>query len=71
MSTLETFATKRNFNPRPPRGGRLKLALLSQASGYISIHAPREGGDRRVGVIGSYAGISIHAPREGGDDAAR
>ena len=34
---------------------------------YISIHAPREGGDSlfasdRVRVI-----ISIHAPREGGD----
>ena len=35
-----------NFNPRPPRGGRL-LRLLSSgsASSLISIHAPREGGD--------------------------
>ncbi len=33
----------------------------------ISIHAPREGGDRRVFSGPLEAGISIHAPREGGD----
>ena len=34
-----------NFNPRPPRGGR--LGDMDDASIYpdISIHAPREGGD--------------------------
>ena len=39
---------------------------LEQLMG-ISIHAPREGGDkdRRFTLIPS--GISIHAPREGGD----
>ena len=35
---------------------------------YISIHAPREGGDRiRRYVFEALAAISIHAPREGGD----
>ena len=33
------------FNPRPPRGGRpLQTNFYGQAV-YISIHAPREGGD--------------------------
>ena len=36
---------KRNFNPRPPRGGRLGQLRTCKAAVYISIHAPREGGD--------------------------
>ena len=79
-----------NFNPRPPRGGRrprrpctthiLQFQSTPPARGAtytavaldnqfrISIHAPREGGDRgdSVRVLETYA-ISIHAPREGGD----
>ena len=34
-----------NFNPRPPRGGRLCFALVIRLIKGISIHAPREGGD--------------------------
>ena len=35
---------------------------------YISIHAPREGGDQLVSISHSPNQIiSIHAPREGGD----
>ena len=34
-----------NFNPRPPRGGRLRPRLSRDDTPYISIHAPREGGD--------------------------
>ena len=33
----------------------------------ISIHATREGGDRRPVVSAAAAAISIHATREGGD----
>ena len=33
----------------------------------ISIHAPREGGDKDRWQIADRIGISIHAPREGGD----
>ena len=60
-----------NFNPRPPRGGRLERVrdLLYQLK--ISIHAPREGGDElRVPKAVSFY-ISIHAPREGGDVSSR
>ena len=35
-----------NFNPRPPRGGRLNQLKLFNNKFLISIHAPREGGDR-------------------------
>ena len=35
---------------------------------YISIHAPREGGDDQVGDNFNQRFISIHAPREGGDE---
>ena len=33
----------------------------------ISIHAPREGGDRAYQPDRENQNISIHAPREGGD----
>ena len=36
--------------------------------GYISIHAPREGGDGFGHYQYGWYIISIHAPREGGDD---
>ena len=38
-------------------------------NGYvkISIHAPREGGDRMNDIMLTMQNISIHAPREGGD----
>ena len=35
----------KNFNPRPPRGGRLGDKILALTGDIISIHAPREGGD--------------------------
>ena len=35
-----------HFNPRPPRGGRLRQMRYYQSTTNISIHAPREGGDR-------------------------
>ena len=34
-----------DFNPRPPRGGRLGVDFNSPYYPFISIHAPREGGD--------------------------
>ena len=56
-----------DFNPRPPRGGRLHQAEPPRRSRGISIHAPREGGDLRIGIGHRIQQISIHAPREGGD----
>ena len=34
-----------DFNPRPPRGGRLRWVYARIRTLMISIHAPREGGD--------------------------
>ena len=36
---------RRNFNPRPPREGRLPLRRANRVWQHISIHAPRERGD--------------------------
>ena len=58
-----------NFNPRPPRGGRLYDPVRHRGTTLISIHAPREGGDSELGGGDCHMGISIHAPREGGDTA--
>ena len=38
---------------------------------YISIHAPREGGDNTDKKERLISDISIHAPREGGDIHSR
>ena len=59
-----------NFNPRPPRGGRLLQCVVVAPVPCISIHAPREGGDPGHGGKGRDQTISIHAPREGGDVSA-
>ena len=45
---LEEFNMK-NFNPRPPRGGRQSGCGLCYRIPEISIHAPREGGDHHNG----------------------
>ena len=38
-----------DFNPRPPRGGRLIPLQADAPLRVISIHAPREGGDKKEG----------------------
>ena len=38
-------ASRRNFNPRPPRGGRRRRSLPKRPTTTISIHALREEGD--------------------------
>ena len=45
------------------------MTVIKKASaGSISIHAPREGGDREIAALRlRFVLISIHAPREGGD----
>ena len=68
LRSLQISNKQLNFNPRPPRGGRLLAVLRIGVVHRISIHAPREGGDLQVvqhGIV--RLGISIHAPREGGD----
>ena len=39
------FPSRNDFNPRPPRGGRLPQSRKADVTTCISIHAPREGGD--------------------------
>ena len=61
-------AGPRDFNPRPPRGGRRHEFLRQLLGVLISIHAPREGGDLPLLYPPLLViSISIHAPREGGD----
>ena len=63
--------SRRNFNPRSPRGERLALFGAVMCLMSISIHAPREGSDLMSCLCASaYATISIHAPREGSDALA-
>ena len=55
------------FQSTPPARGATAPLHHGHAALGISIHAPREGGDRWV-IGGWYlTSISIHAPREGGD----
>ena len=56
-----------DFNPRSPRGERLKALELLGAGVGISIHAPREGSDSGFLQFNLDFCISIHAPREGSD----
>ena len=56
------------FQSTPPARGATKRYLLQKAmSVFISIHAPREGGDILFRQLTCLNVISIHAPREGGD----
>ena len=43
------------------------IVLRIKVEVFISIHAPREGGDSHAYKTAVDAEISIHAPREGGD----
>ena len=55
------------FNPRSPRGERLRQQHLAGALDGISIHAPRVGSDSSTDSIATSEKISIHAPRVGSD----
>ena len=58
----------RDFYPRPPRGGRLKISMPEEEPHVISIHALREEGDLLVLPQEPVRyEISIHALREEGD----
>ena len=65
-----TLPSRRNFYPRPPRGGRRQREAHRDSGRAISIHALREEGDRQQPYkISCPQGISIHALREEGDVA--
>ena len=59
---------RKDFNPRPPRGGRHPQGRTCNLPCRISIHALREEGDSmHHGVSAGAESISIHALREEGD----
>ena len=66
MSVL-IVAREKDFNPRPPRGGRHYPAGQHRDHRRISIHAPHEGGGVSNQSNDGCVYISIHAPHEGGD----
>ena len=55
------------FQSTPPVRGATSVLSVRLCAHGISIHAPREGGDRPLFRREVFQGISIHAPREGGD----
>ena len=60
-----------DFNPRPPRGGRLMSVKAIISCRYFNPRPPRGGRLEKRFKEFLAEQISIHAPREGGDgDAA-
>ena len=57
-----------DFNPRPPRGGRLKSHTRHHFQEGFQSTPPARGATVKIGVAAAeQLYISIHAPREGGD----
>ena len=68
--TIQYQPDRKNFYPRPPRGGRPLFQFVSPSAYRISIHALREEGDPFTKEeLKVYKKISIHALREEGDRA--
>ena len=71
LESLEAFRLRLLFQSTPPARGATTFSNAEDWIVRISIHAPREGGDRHgLPPCHLQAHISIHAPREGGDDRA-
>ena len=70
MRTSSASRWRHYFYPRSPRGERPVFMFGVDALDNISIHAPREGSDRRGCADHTGVRISIHAPREGSDRLA-
>ena len=56
-----------DFNPRPPRGGRLCVSGLCLRPDVFQSTPPARGATVTIAVPTAHRKISIHAPREGGD----
>ena len=56
-----------DFNPRPPRGGRLLRSRHTMLSRLFQSTPPARGATFQHAAVSADAVISIHAPREGGD----
>ena len=55
------------FQSAPPVKGAILFVWPSKSYTFVSIRAPREGGDRVAMKRGMIGTVSIRAPREGGD----
>jgi len=64
-------AATNRFNPRPPCGGRSGFLLQAIKERWVSIRAPRAGGDARRWRTRPIGQVSIRAPRAGGDSVWR
>ena len=64
------MAVSSNFNPRPPRGGRLYHNNLTGVDTEFQSTPPARGATEAFCRCLVAGGISIHAPREGGDTSA-
>ena len=56
-----------NFNPRPPRGGRLLVMGRRSTAQSFQSTPPARGATEIPVEVRPLFKISIHAPREGGD----
>ena len=68
LGRYTTSTPQRNFNPRPPRGGRpwISTAAWTMPNGFQST-PPARGATTGFSRDKWLTLISIHAPREGGD----
>ena len=67
---LDAFALRgMGFQSTPPVRGATNKGNTPGGKKYISIHAPRAGGDQFLNPLLSVHKISIHAPRAGGDSS--
>ena len=67
MPGIRFVASQTDFNPRSPRGERLRHDEARVVRRDISIHAPLAGSDVKTGGGGLVLRISIHAPLAGSD----
>ena len=63
----KTQYSRKDFNPRPPCGGRQTVKPFTYLYHCISIHVPRAGDDAKPKYNASHKTISIHVPRAGDD----
>ena len=64
---VNDIALAQDFNPRPPRGGRLPRYGISRRNEQFQSTPPARGATTADKQNAHSQQISIHAPREGGD----
>ena len=62
MQILDATLNRRNFYPRPPRGGRRSKVYTLDIAHSISIHALREEGDDKHALVIKLLKIFLSTP---------